>query len=163
MRKVFGPTVLSFLSYCGINLIFLILPIIFWVFDLEGKKVVSFVCFIYSFTFLFPVIIRDINWIKVTEEDLEICKFFSSQKIKWKDIAKVKIENMYYRSYSFRVGPILFIEEKMWFYLRNGRAIYISPSMISKNAINEFMSILTEKSFIYGFHISHTSYSGLHI
>ncbi len=149
--KLFGPTLLSFLSYLGVNLIFVVLPVILWFYNMEGKQLVLFVCLI-DYLILIPGIIKDASWVKVTDVDISILNLFSSGQIKWKWVKKVIVTKSIYQDEESKS-----IEKGVCFQSRGENEVRVSTAMFSQKTLDEFYGFIYEKAETHGFNILYNS------
>lgn len=143
--KLFGPTLVSFFSYLGFNLIFVVLPVVFFLYNLEGKQMVLYVCLI-DYLILIPGVIKDACWVEVTDEGRNIFNLFSSGQIRWRLVKKVIVTRSLYQDEESKS-----IKKEVCFQSRGENEVRVSIAMFSQGMLNDFYIAMHEKSEAHGF------------
>ncbi len=145
-KKIFGPTIFSFISYLGVNVILILSPIAL-LFIKELRIFAIFLLVLWTVV-IFPPIFFVACWVILDEVGIKVVSYAGNQKIEWNKIEKIICENIH----SYRRA---FISVTTGFTLcsKSGREVSVSTTMWPDNANDIFFQLLLEKSHTFGFKI----------
>ena len=152
-KRTFGPTIFSFFSYLGLNVIFLIIPVVIWKINPEALPVVAFGCGIFFLAVVFLRMKDDINWVSIVDDGIVIHRIFSSENVRFKRIEKVIPKSGVSLSYTGR-GLHSSVKKEVSLELVNGRIVSVYTAMWKDNTEMEFVDFFEGKRSEYGFQIS---------
>lgn len=162
-KKILGPTIISFISYSGVNLMFIILPILF--FTLNVLKEIRFYGIILIFLGFFTFYLRalaDAHWVIIDNSGITIITyFFHWTKIEWNKIEKILSSgNLSYGSLGAWRGGFY------WSAWTGYKVLYqwdhesrITSSMWSDEVDDQFFWLLSDKSKEFGFQFEKLEYN----